>query len=515
MNGYPFHSDLSRRNFLQGATVLALTTGLAGKAMAAPGGTITWGKSIEATMLDPHTALVGSSWQLQFLVYETLTAMGDGFTVKPGLAESWETPSPTEYIFKLRDGVTFSNGRQMTVNDVVGSLRRIVDPAFGSWWSFMMGSVKEISAPDAKTVKIELNEPFTPLLASLAASMTAILPMEELDAKTFDPSKDLLGTGPFMVAEHQQNDFWVLKKNPHYWKAGHPLVDEIRVQIITDDNARLAALANAAIDIANFENPDAPLLLSTVPNVTVVEQETPDIYTLVLNAVWEKSPFRDERLRKAVFLALDREQILNVALSGQGHVTSAAAVIFKDGCLAPTSMRDVEKAKALVTEAGGLSFEMLVQSSQAIQRIAQVIQQQLAQAGIDLRLTVVDEGVFVQNVFVNATFEAAPLFWSAYADPGMVPALWAPSVSGFTGGYVAPDEALTKLVKDERMTPDGPARTEILSQICEIVDTSANMIPLVTKPVTVAFRKDLISAEINPDEGYNDTLRYIDSFQRL
>ena len=186
-----------------------------------------------------------------------------------------------------------------------------------------------------------------------------------------------------MVAAHQLNDFWTLMKNPHYWQKGVPKTDKITVRIITDDSARLAALQSGTVDIANFENPDAPLLLKSVPNVKVVSQITPDLYTLVLNSVWPDSPFRDERLRQAVFYALDRQQIRDVALSGQGEVSSAAAVIFKDGCPPPGDTRNVAKAKELVAAAGGLSFEMIVQSSQAIQRIAQVIQQNLADAGIN------------------------------------------------------------------------------------------------------------------------------------
>jgi peptide/nickel transport system substrate-binding protein len=136
------------------------------------------------TMLDPHTALVGSAWQLQYLVYDTLVTMGDHFEVQPGIAESWEQPTPSTYVFHLREGVTFSNGRAMTAADVAGSIGRVVDPKFGSWWACQMGSVKSVQAVDAKTVKIELDEPFTPLLPSLAASMTAILPMKELQEGT-------------------------------------------------------------------------------------------------------------------------------------------------------------------------------------------------------------------------------------------------------------------------------------------------------------------------------------------
>jgi peptide/nickel transport system substrate-binding protein len=318
-----------------------------------------------------------------------------------------------------------------------------------------------------------------------------------------------------MVVKHQQNDFWVLRKNPHYWQAGLPKVDEVTVKIITDDAARLSALQAGAVDFANFENPDAPLLLKDIPEVTTVSQATPDLYTLVLNSVWTDSPFRNEKLREAVFLALNRQQIRDIALSDQGEVSGAAAVVFDNGCAPPSSARDVKKAKALVEAAGGLSFEMLVQSSQAIQRIAQVIQQNLAEAGIKAKLSVVDEGVFVERVFIHGKFQTAPLFWSAYADPGMAPPLWEPKIAKFTGGYVASDPALGALIAESRKTPEGAARKALFAKICARVDQDAQMIPLVTKPVTVGYRKDRMKATIQPKEGYNDTFRHIATFERL
>lgn len=507
-------APLTRRGLLRSAAAVAAATALPRAIMAADAKTIVWGKSIEMTMLDPHTALVGSAWQLQYFVYEALVQMGDNFDPRPGLAESWETPTPTKYVFHLREGVRFSNGRPMTADDVVGSLKRVIDPGFGSWWAFQMGSVKDIVANDAKTVTIELNEPFTPLLASLAASMTAVLPMKELAAKTFDPTRELLGTGPFKVTKHQQNDFWILDRNPHYWAQGLPKADQVVVKIITDDAARLAALQDGSVDMANFENPDAPLLLKDVPHVTTVSQSTPDLYTLVLNSVWSESPFRNEKLREAVFLSLDRKLIRDIALSGQGEISGVAPVVFDNGGPAPSATRDVAKAKELVASAGGLSFEMLVQSSQAIQRVGQVIQQNLAEAGIKAKLLVVDEGVFVDKVFVHAKFHAAPLFWSAYADPGMVPPLWEPSIAKFTSGYVVSDPKLGPIIAEQRRTPDGPSRKEMFARICAEADRSATMIPLVTKPVTVGYRSDRLKATIQPKEGYNDTFRRIATFER-
>ena len=147
---------LTRRNVLAAGASLAVPLFIGSGARAATGGTLVWGKSLEMTMLDPHTALVGSAWQLQYLVYDTLVTMGDHFEVQPGIAESWEQPTPSTYVFHLREGVTFSNGRAMTAGDVAGSIGRVVDPKFGSWWACQMGSVKSVQAVDAKTVKIEL-----------------------------------------------------------------------------------------------------------------------------------------------------------------------------------------------------------------------------------------------------------------------------------------------------------------------------------------------------------------------
>ena len=108
---------ISRRTLLQTSVIFAASLALPRAVFAQDAKTIVWGKSIEVSMIDPHTALVGSAWQLQYLVYETLVQMGDNYEPLPGLAESWDTPSPTTYVFHLRDGVKFSNGRAMTADD--------------------------------------------------------------------------------------------------------------------------------------------------------------------------------------------------------------------------------------------------------------------------------------------------------------------------------------------------------------------------------------------------------------
>jgi hypothetical protein len=96
-----------------------------------------------------------------------------------------------------------------------------------------------------------------------------------------------------------------------------------------------------------------------------------------------------------------------------------------------------------------------------------------------------------------------------------VPPLWEPGIAKFTGGYVVSDPELGSLIAEQRRTPEGPKRKELFAKICNGVDRSAEMIPLVSKPVTVGYRADRIKATIQPKEGYNDTLRHIATFERV
>ena len=93
--------------------------------------------------------------------------------------------------------------------------------------------------------------------------------MKELSEGSFDPTKAMLGSGPFMVKEHLQDESWTLEKNPNYWREGHPKIDRLVIRIMPDDTTRIAGLREGRVDFATFENPDTPRLLKGVPNVDV------------------------------------------------------------------------------------------------------------------------------------------------------------------------------------------------------------------------------------------------------
>jgi peptide/nickel transport system substrate-binding protein len=487
------------------------------------GGTITWGKPAELLEFDPTTSLNGVSWQLFYLVYETLTEMGPNLDIQPGVAEKWDNPSPTEYDFHLRAGETFSNGRAMTADDVVGTFQRLLDPKTAAFWAAQL-PVKTVSKVDDSTVKFELTKPFTPFLAALANASASILPMKELNDKSFDVTKEMLGSGPFMVKEHKQDESWTFERNPHYWRSGFPVVDTVQVKIITDDNARIAALRDGSIDIALFENVDAPQLLKDVANVTTVVQKTTDYYRIDVNEIWDQAKTLDQGVRFAISEAIDRGQIRDVALGGLGEPTAATPPGFPDSCdvsAVPSSAHNLEdaKAKLAAANASNLKFQLIASPVfPTFPLIAQVIQQNLAAVGVTADIAQLEVGDWEKRVFSDnpSQMDAALSYFAGYGDAGMVPAWWDPVASGWDKGFLKPNDQVDALITQSQALAAGSAeRKSVLQQLCNLVDQDSGIIPLVTRPIIVAYRSDQLNANVQPVEGYVDPLRFIQEYSKV
>ncbi len=487
-------------------------------ASQARGGQLVWGDPAEADTLDPTIAGNAVNWELLNLAYERLVTLDSRLNVVPQLAESWKQTSPKTYEFTLRKGARFSNGRALTADDVVGTLKRLMDPKVAPW-SAQLG-MRSIVSHGPGRVTITLTSPRTSFLAALAASYAAILPMKEVTAGTFDPKKEMLGTGPFKVAAHSPGESWTFTRNPYYWRPGLPKVDRVIVRIMPDDAARTAALRNGTIDITTFGNPDSLRLLKGQANVATAVQQTTDYYRIDVNA--RSSLFADDRLRQALALAIDRKKISNVALGAVGRPTAAASVAFGGACdpnQVAFSSPDLQRARGLVAAAGatGKTVEIIAPSLVAMAApIAQVIQQNLEAAGLKVRIATLDVGDVMKRVYSGkeADFDLVISWFAGFGDPSMVFNYWNPTVGGFGKLWVKPDADLVKLINKSSSTAPGPERTELLRATCDGIARQANIIPLVSKDAIVAYRPDKVSAKILPVEGYAVPLRNIAEFAR-
>jgi peptide/nickel transport system substrate-binding protein len=473
-----------------------------------------------ASGLDPQLADVAVSWQLMSLVYDTLVTVGPDFAIEPALAESWDTPDPTTYVFHLRDGVTFSNGRAMTSADVVGSLDRL--RAGQGVWRAQIGPIASVTAVDDLTVEVKLASPYAPFLSALANTPAAVLPMTEITDGSVDVTTTMLGTGPFVLESHRQDVAWKFTRHDKYWAKDKPAVDTVNIAIAAQEQARIAAVQNGSADLVALGNVDAPELLGGVRGASVGTQSTTDFYYLMLNSNAPGGKFADQRVRMAINMAMDRTGIAETALNGLGKPTGVTPVDLPDACdpaQLPSATGGLDQARRLLAEAGAedLTFSLAVFSTEPAPAIAQVIQQQLGEIGVEVQIEQFDEGSWAGEVYgeAPAKFDAAMSWFAGYASAGMVAQWWNPEEAAFNLGFMKPNPELNQVIDSAVATPEGPDRAPALQELCAAVDEDAQMIPLVTRPALVGYRTDAVSPTLYANEGYGNLLRAIADFRML
>lgn len=500
---------------------------------------LNWGVVADVDGMDVHVVSTISSWQIYQMVYETLLTTDKDMALRPGLAESWRQTSPTTYQLNLRRDARFSNGRPLVAADVVGTLERItgveMNPAgvaaaktdeekkkasnrIASYWSRQFGVIKALSATDDHTVRIELAKPHTAFLPALAHISASIIPVKELKDGSFDPTKRLLGSGPFMVAAHKPKEGWTLVRNPHYWRKGHPKVDTLNVLVIPDEAARVAALRDGRLDYSAFTNPDIGRLVAGDPRIAVTTQSTTNYWRMDLNALSDKSVFKDKRLRQAMNLAIDRDAIANIVFAGAAKPDRPVPAAFgKDACKdvdaykLPRAAR-LEKAKALLAAAGKptVDVELIAISTDPIYaRIAQVVQQNVRQAGINLRIQQMPVAEYLNKVFTKGEFDAALSWLAGYSDPSMVIAWWNPKFAVWNAVYHEYSQPLADALERVKAAADGPERDGLLAEVCRMIDDGANILALVSKVDYIAHRTDTVDIRLDPVTGSSNAYQYV------
>ncbi|MCP5453752.1 MAG: ABC transporter substrate-binding protein [Spirochaetaceae bacterium] len=350
--------------------------------------------------IDPHKSTAYSSVRITNRVYETLVDMDESGRLVGKLAESWTNPDDTTYVFTVRKGVYFHNGRLMTAQDVKNTFDRILDPANGCTARSNFSLVESVTALDDYHVQFKLKQALAPFISNFTSIYTAIIPKEVLDANSGSLANVACGTGPFKLAEWIPDNQVRLVKHDQYWMAGYPKLDGITYKIIPDEAARLAALRTGSIHYTTLSAQNVELVARN-KNIVVKSYQTRDYYFLGFN--FTQKPFDDVRVRQAFSLAVDRQDIIKKALKGEGIVAGAVSPTLEQWAIDvsknPWYKKNVAKAKALLAEAGypsGLDVEMTVPSSYPdVVAVSQVLQQQLAAAGIRVTIKQMEIGQYV------------------------------------------------------------------------------------------------------------------------
>ena len=261
------------------------------------------------------------------------------------LAESWTVSQDNKtYTFKLRRGVKFHDGGEMTSKDVKASYDKIINPPQGvkSLRKEMYASVQAVDAPDPYTVVFKLKRAEQSILLGLASPWNWIYRAELLAKDPRHYEKNINGTGPFTFVEHQRGSKWVGKKNPNYWDKGKPYLDGYQALFVKDSAAQVAAVRGerAHIQFRGFSPAERDSLVQALGNKITVQESPWDCLNFV-SMRHDKKPWDDKRVRRAMSLALDRYQG-SVALSKIAIVKEVGGILVP-GTPYATPQQELEK----------------------------------------------------------------------------------------------------------------------------------------------------------------------------
>ncbi|MDC7245190.1 MAG: ABC transporter substrate-binding protein [Sphaerochaetaceae bacterium] len=371
---------------------------------------LTIGVDQEAIGLDPHIVTAFSSHRRIDLMYNRLVRLDENLVVVPDLAESWEIPDNLTYIFHLREGVKFHNGRELVADDVKYSLERVMDPKTASPGKSYLALVESVEVVDQYTVKLTLSAPLASLLDSLTSNNLSIVPKEAVE-EYGNLQKVAVGTGPFMLDEWVADNSMTLVKNPDYFIEGEPKVDKVIFRVIPEAASLLAGVKSGDLDIATIS--DGATIRQAKNTSGVVVKSKPGINVRTFGFNTTREPFTDERVRRALALAIDRDEIVMMAEFGMGTPTGPIPVAATDWALPldelPVNEVNYEKAKALLAEAGypdGFSFDIVCSATyEGGLAVAQVIQSELKNIGVTANLVVVEWGVYIDR-WVKRDFDS-------------------------------------------------------------------------------------------------------------
>jgi len=353
------------RHLLLGTVAAAL---LAGSAAAQ---TLTIGVRAGPESVDPHFTATGTHAETLTHVFDTLTRSGQDLQIEPGIAESWRVINPTTWEFKLRRGVKFHDGSDMTADDVAASIRRMQVLSGPNPTRIYVRRVQEVRIVDAHTIHVITDGPaptlpndFIRVFITQARATAGLTP--ETSNAAFNTGRAAIGTGPYRFVSWTPREQFVAERFDDYWGGRQPWARHVRREI-PNDASRVAQLRTGQVDMIVRVPAADVATLERDASLRVVRAETIYVFNLQFDfrettpqvsardgSRLATNPYRDPRVREAIDLAIDRRALAEVAMEGlgtvQGQMVTPRIFGFNPALTIPTP--NLARARQLMTEAG-------------------------------------------------------------------------------------------------------------------------------------------------------------------
>ncbi len=460
--------------------------------------------------LDLRQGTDAQSERVGALIFDALVHKDEHFNLQPWLATSWERAGPLTWVFHLRPGVRFHDGKTLTAEDVAWSIRSMTNGTLVTSKGGSFAGVTAVEVRDPLTLAVRTRTPEPSLLFNLSDGLFGVVE----NGAGRDEGLHPVGTGPFRFASQVQDKEVVLERNPEWW-GGAPRIAKVRFQVVPDNISMALELKKGSADVeSNAITPDEVHALAGIPHLRTDTRPGADVYYMNFNV--GDPALRDVRVRQAIALTTDRRPLIDALWRGRA---APANTLLPPGDWAaartdelPAYPHDPGRAGALLDAAGfrpdahGVRLRLTLKTStdETTRLLAQVLQQQMRAAGIDLEIRSAEFGTFYADI-TRGAFQMYILRWTgSNQDPDIFRYAYAtasfPPRGGNRGHYS--NARLDGLLRSAAEATSEDQRRKEYVEVQQLLAVELPSIPLWYPDTVVVHSSRLAGIVLEPGGGF-------------
>lgn len=476
------HPSLHRRSLLAGAAALGLAGNASAQTAPRRGGVLNVGINNDARTFDPIYSVQFSERQVLYLVFNTLVKYGPDFSIQPELADSWTvSPDGKAVTFQLHPGIKFQDGTEFDASAVKWNIDKRLDPATASPQRELLAPViASVEATGKLTVVFNLKEPYPGLFSLLGERAGFMVSPTAYEKLGKDFANAPVGTGAFLWKSWVRGSALTLERNPSYWEAGLPYLDSVVFRDLAGAVVGTQRLLTGELDVVMELSPQDIRVIDGKSGIALKPITLGRWYFLQWHV--NVAPFDNAKLRQAFAHAIDRQRLNDIVMRGKGTVSEGPTPVglwWNDPSIKAPA-HDPARARALLAEAGypnGFSFVLSTPQVAAFQQLNQLIQEQLAEAGIKVTLQTVGASEWYGRV-VDGTTNLTPTRWVQRPDPdGLMYILFHSKGFANTTKYQNPE--VDRLLDAARVTYDTDRRKQLYAEAQRLIVADLPVVPLI------------------------------------
>ncbi|WP_138465712.1 ABC transporter substrate-binding protein [Poseidonocella sp. HB161398] len=479
---------ISRRGLLQSAAAFGLASGAGGlllprgaRAQEVPqsGGTLRAGiLGASSNTNDPALRQDEFGVMAAYTTFNHLVEITADKTLAPELAESWEAaPGAKEWVFNIRKGVEFHDGRSLSADDVIYSINRHRGAASQSGAKALMAPIEEVEKLDSHQIRIRLASGNADLPWNFSGDHLAIVP------DGFDDWMKPVGTGGYIQTSFEPGVRATWERNPNYWKEGRAHVGEVEFLVLNDPQARIAALQSGQIDALGLVDPVAVEMLKKSGAAQVVNSAGGQFWSYAANC--KLAPFDNVNVRRALKHGIDRQKILDIVLRGNGRIGNDQPVAATDPLynseLGQTPY-DPEKARYYLKEAGLDGLSLQLDTSDATYagsaNVGQLYRQAAGEAGIGIEVMRQPADGYWDQIWLNPSRQMTSGVWMGRPTVDMLMSTIFAGDAPWNEAFWS-DPAFDRILVEARAELDPAKRRDMYWELQSIIHADAgHVIPV-------------------------------------